>query len=110
MISQYSFEDTIAEQIFNALRTYVVRSRTVITAIFLGLYNENEFTIEETPETEEKITGFLKHTTRKSDFVFKFAGQTKWFIILSQSGERGAAFLRRLYILVKKKASLPGEL
>lgn len=104
MISQYSFEDTIAEQIFNALRTYVVRSRTVITAIFLGLYNENEFAIEETPETEEKITGFLKHTTRKSDFVFKFAGQTKWFIILSQSGEReAAAFLRRLYILVKEK-------
>lgn len=70
----------------------------------MGLYDENEFDIEEMPETEEKITVFLKNTIRKSDFVFKFTGQTKWFIILSQSCEREAtAFLRRLYILVKDK-------
>jgi len=102
LISNYTFEDSIAKQIFCALRAHVVRSRTVITAVFLGLYNESEFDADKLSAAAEKITDFLKNTTRKTDFVFKFSGQLKWFIILSQSGEREAtAFLRRLYILAK---------
>ncbi|MGI6696561.1 MAG: response regulator [Christensenellales bacterium] len=102
MISEYSFEHAITKQIFNALRAHVVRSRAAITVVFLGLCNESEFDTEKLPEAAERITNFLKNKTRKTDFVFKFSGQLKWFIILSQSGEReAAAFLRRLYMSVK---------
>ncbi|NLM18707.1 MAG: response regulator [Clostridiaceae bacterium] len=109
LLSEYLFEHAVtAKQFFNVLRTHVVRSRTAITAVFLGLYNVNEFDIDEMPETEEKTTDFLKHEIRKSDCVFKFYRQFRWFIILSQTGEReAAAFLRRLYISVKNKG-FPG--
>jgi CheY-like chemotaxis protein len=106
--TEYSFEDAITKQIFDALRALVVRSRTAITVVFLGLCNESEFDTENLPETAEKITALLKNKTRKTDFVFKFSGQLKWFIILSQTGEReAAAFLRRLFISVKNK-DVPG--
>lgn len=102
LISEYSFEQTIIKQIFNALRAHVVRSRTAITVVFLGLYNESEFDTEKLPEMAESITVFLKNETRKTDFVFKFANHLEWLIILSQSGEReAAAFLRRLYMSAK---------
>jgi len=102
-MSEYTFEHAVTtKQFFNALRAHVVRSRTAITVVFLGLYNVNEFEIEEMPAIEDKLTDFLVNETRKSDFVFKFLDQPQWFVILSQTGEReAAAFLRRLYISVK---------
>jgi len=104
LTSEYLFKDAMAEQIFNALRAHVVRSRTAIAVVFLGFCNESEFNTEQLPETAEKITVFLKNETRKTDFIFEFSGQLKWFLILSQSGEReAAAFLRRLYISAKKQ-------
>jgi PleD family two-component response regulator len=104
LISKYFYEQDVVNQILNALRAHVVHSRTAITAIFLGLFNELEFNTEKLPETAEIITDFLKNETRKTDFVFNFSGQYKWFIILSQSGEKeAAAFLRRLYTSVKNK-------
>lgn len=101
--SEYSFEHAVTtKQFFNALRAHVVRSRTTITVVFLGLYNANEFDIDTLPEAEEIISDYLVNATRKSDFVFKFSGQSQWFIILTQTGEReAAAFLRRLFMSIK---------
>ncbi|HHW94497.1 MAG TPA: response regulator [Mogibacterium sp.] len=110
MISKYSYGHTVTKQIINALKAHVVRSRTAIAAVFLGVYNESEFDVERLPETLEKITVFLKNETRNTDMVFSFAGKLKWLIILSQSGEREAtAFLRRLYVSVKNNDILDLE-
>lgn len=106
MESDYSFEfeqDITTKEFVDVLRAYVVRSRATITVVFPGLYNADKFDITKMPVIEKKITNFFKRETRKSDFVFKFSGQPKWFIILSQSGEREAsAFIRRLSMSIKE--------
>ncbi|MGI6349019.1 MAG: response regulator [Eubacteriaceae bacterium] len=104
MSSKHTFEQSITKQIFNTLREHVIRSRTTITVVFLGLYNENELHVDEAPNIKENITVFLKNEARKSDFVFESSRQPKWFIILSSSGEKeAAAFLRRLFMTAKNK-------
>lgn len=101
---KYALEHSLAERIFNALMAIAVRSRTAITAVFLGLCDESEIDEGKLPETVETIKLFLKDQTRSNDFVFKFSDQPKWFIILTLSGEReAAAFLRRLYSLVRSE-------
>ncbi|NLZ66056.1 MAG: response regulator [Clostridiaceae bacterium] len=107
MINDYSFEfeyPVTTKEFVNALRANVVRSRTAITVVFPGLYNVDKIDITKMPKIEEKITDFFRNETRKYDFVFKITGQPKWFIVLSQSGEReAAAFIRRLNMTIRDK-------
>ncbi len=102
MISEYSFEHSVTtKQIFDALKAHVMRSRTAITTVFLGLYGGSDTASAEIPDVEE-ITAFLTNQTRKSDFVFKISNDPIWFMVLAQSGEReAAAFLRRLFRMVR---------
>lgn len=60
MSSKHTFEQSITKQIFNTLREHVIRSRTTITVVFLGLYNENELHVDEAPNIKENITVFEK--------------------------------------------------
>ncbi|MDR7855223.1 response regulator [Tissierella sp.] len=102
MLSEYSFDQAISGRLFNALREHVVRSRTTITAVFLGIYDETIFNTGEILDIEKKLMDFLETKIRKTDFIFKLSNQSQWFIILSQSGEKEAtAFLQRLYSDIK---------
>ncbi len=102
MLSEYSFDQAISGRLFNALREHVVRSRTTITAVFLGVYDESIFDTGEILDIEKKLMDFLETKIRKTDFIFKLSNRSQWFIILSQSGDKEAtAFLQRLYLDIK---------
>ncbi|HHW38050.1 MAG TPA: response regulator [Bacillales bacterium] len=105
LLNEYVLNEKQMTRFFDVLKANVVRSRTVISAIFLTVYDQSIFQEEDISHVEEEITLFLQSKIRQTDLLFKLSNRFEWCIILSQSGEDEAnAFLQRLFLSVKNKA------
>ncbi|HWO97432.1 MAG TPA: response regulator [Bacillus sp. (in: firmicutes)] len=88
---------------FNVLKGNIVRSKTSVTAVFLGVYSENIIRDKDKGLADEEITSYLRAQIRQTDILIKLPEPFQWCITLWQSKEKEAkAFLNRLFEDVQK--------
>lgn len=87
-------ECDLFEHIFDSLVANVVRSRSTITAVFMGEQADGSSAAADIDASRR----FLSSMIRKGDFLIKLPDEHQWLILLVRSGEKEAtAFLNRIY-------------
>ncbi|WP_058308637.1 response regulator [Gracilibacillus massiliensis] len=88
------FKEEQMDQLFMILSANVVRSRSVLTVVYIRVYDRYE---ETDSDFYLELTNLLENEVRKTDIMFQTPRHLEWGVLLFQSGEKEAvAFINRL--------------